>query len=408
MQADRLVTSVLFRRLVALALGCLLAGGLAWAWWFHREAARRAEHEAQKSRIYELVGEHAREARAADPPAPAASARTPEARPYYLTPDIAAQLFPRDHSAETYDPWCYFHHVPNQSLEVAWPEHPKGRWHWVTNSLGLREDSELSVAKPDLRVLVTGDSHTDGFCDNAESFPHEAQSALARDRPGRTVEVINAGNGGFSFYNYLGVLERFLDLAPDAFVVAVYSGNDFQEVLIPHGWFEHVALPATTEAQRDELARLAARNGSANVQFFYSLAWFHQHPEAVETSLAAATGVVSRMRAICDERGIRLLCLLIPGAIDLPWGANAELYEKLRHETSMTEEDLGRNDRIADEFLARLEASGCDTLDARKILRAQAGPWFWTKDLHMNVRGHAALAQALAEKLESWGGRFAR
>ncbi len=388
--------SVALKRVLAVALGCLLAAGLAWAWWLRREASRAAEYEAQRSRIYGLVAEHAREP------------RSPEDRPWYLTPEIAAQLFPRDRSAETYDPWCYFHHVPKRSVTVAWAEHPLGCWHWVTNSLGLREDRELAATKPDLRVLVTGDSHTDGFCDNAESFPHLAQALLARDRPGRSLELINAGNGGFSFYNYAGVLERFLDLAPDAFVVAVYSGNDFQELMIPHGWFEHVALPEASAAQQAEIAQLNAISPAATVQFFHSLAWFHQHPESVETSLAAATGVIARMRARCDAQGIRFLCLLIPGAIDLPWGENAELYEKLRAAAGLSAEDLHGNDRMADEFLSRLRASGCDTLDARESFRGEAGPWFWKRDLHMNVHGHEVLAQALAHKLESWGGRFAR
>jgi lysophospholipase L1-like esterase len=235
-----------------------------------------------------------------------------------------------------------------------------------------------------------------------------AQKHLARDRPGRSVEVINAGNGGFTLYNYAGVLERFLDLAPDAFVVAVYSGNDFEELLIPHGWFEHVALPEPSAAERDELAGLRALSGPATTQFFHSLAWFHRHPETVETSLAAAADVVARMRALCAARGIRFLCLLIPGAVDVPWGANAELFEKLQRAAALSAEDLRGNDRLADEFLARLRASGCDTLDARECFRGQPGPWYWIRDLHLNVHGHEVLAQALAQKLESWGGRFAR
>jgi lysophospholipase L1-like esterase len=384
------------RRLLAVALGCLLAAALAWAWRLGRVALREAEYEAQRRRIHELVSEHAREP------------RNPEARPWYLAPEDAARIFPRDRSSETYDPWSYFHHVPNRSVVVDWAEHPNGCWHWVTNSLGLRQDGELSAARPDLRVLVTGDSHTDGFCDNFESFPHVAQAVLQADRPGRSIELINAGNGGFTFHNYAGVLERFLELEPDAFVVAVYSGNDFQELLIPHAWFEHVALPEPSAAEADALARLRALSTPATTQFFHSLAWFQRHPEAVETSLAAATEIVARMRARCDAHAIRFLCLVIPAAIDLPWGANAELFEKMRLAASLSLDDLRGTERMADEFLARLRASGCDTLDVRADLRAETGPLYWQRDLHLDVRGHAVLGRALARKLESWGGRFAR
>jgi len=395
------------RRLIALALGCLAAWALAWAWSSHRAAQRRDEHEQRKRRIYAIVDEHAQQSPAANSPT-ATAARSPEERAFYLTPELAANLFSSGHSSEVYDPWCYFRHVANGNVAVPWPEHPNGSWHWVTNSLGLREDREIASTKPALRVLVTGDSHTDGFCDNAESFPHVTQRELERDRPAGSVEVINAGNGGFTFYNYAGVLERFLDLAPDAFVVTIYSGNDFQDVMIPHAWFEHVPLPAVNSSDEETYARLRAASRPAYGQFFYSLAWFHHHPEAVEESLAAATHVMSLIRERCDERGIRLLCVLIPSAIDLPWGENAVLFEEMRLAASLTKEDLLRNDRMADELLARLQASGCETLDMRATFRAQTEPCFWTKDLHLNVRGHAACAQTLTRTLESWGGRFAR
>ena len=396
------------RRLAALALGSLLALGLGWAWWLRHAAAQRAEYEAQARRIRKLVAEHARESPAPAAPTPSASTRTPESRPFYLAPDVAAQLFPRDRSSEIYDPWSYYHHKPSLTLSVPWPEHPDGKWSWTTNSLGLREDRELSTTQPDVRILVTGDSHTDGFCNNAESFPHVAERLLARDLPGRSIEVINAGNGGFSFHNYLGVLERFLDAKPDAFVVAVYPGNDFKELLAPNAWFEHVPLVEPTQEQADLLARLGEISSPASVQFFHSLAWFHLHPEEVETSVAAALGLLERMRAICDEHKIRFLCVMLPSAIDLPWGQNAELFERMRAASSMSREDLRGNERMAEELLARLRAKGCDTLDARESLRAVEGPCHWIKDLHLNVRGHTALAQALAQKLESFGGRFAR
>ncbi|MBK7643320.1 MAG: SGNH/GDSL hydrolase family protein [Planctomycetes bacterium] len=384
-------------RMLALALGTLAALACVLCFRAWRASAENAEQEAQRDRILALVEQHAHEA-----------PRAPEGRPFFLEPEDAARLFPRDHSLETYDPWTYFHHKPNRNLKVPWPEHPRGEWHLVTNSLGLREERELAAVKPALRVLVTGDSHTDGFCDASEAFPHVAEAALARERPPGSVEVINAGNGGFNFYNYLGTLERFLDLQPDAFVVAVYPGNDFLELLLPRAWFEHEVLEPPSDEERAEYGRIVQVFQPAYVQYFGSLSRFHRHSELAETSVATATELMLRMRGICDEHGIRFLCMLIPAAIDVPRPQNQDLYQRLREATTMEPSDLQRNDQMADALLARLSKAGCETLDTRPILRAGPGPWYWAKDQHLNVAGNAALGAALAARIRSWGGRFAR
>src|SRR5262245_39985054 len=104
------------RRIAALALGLAATGLVVWLVLVRRAAAQRAEVEAQRARIDAALLAHAR----ADP-APratmqadsAAGARAPELRRYYLDPQDAAILFPRDAAIETYDPWTYFRHKPS-------------------------------------------------------------------------------------------------------------------------------------------------------------------------------------------------------------------------------------------------------------------------------------------------------
>lgn len=417
-------------KLAAVVLGCALGGVALWSYAAGSRALQRARYEEQKSRIHELVREHALQTEHGAPidspaalspgsaPAsaidsaigarPSVAARTPEERAWYLSAELAETLFPRDLSLETYDPWCYFRHKTSQSVHVDWPEHAAGGWTWATNSLGLREDRELSTTRPDLRVLVTGDSHTDGFCDNSESFPHVAEAELARARSGSRIEIVNAGNGGFSFHNYLGVLARFVGLEPDVFVVAVYAGNDFVEVLLPNAYFRRTTLPDETTRERQEKNRAIEISAPASVQAFQELVHFRQHPQAVEQSVRAALSLVSEMHAICDAHGIRMLVLLIPGPHQVAWGENAPLFERFARELVLSPQDLSLTDRVTDVFLDHVREQGIETLDARQILSAETGTWYWKKDFHMNVRAHAAIGRALAQRIASWGGKFAR
>ena len=95
-------------------------------------------------------------------------------------PDVVARYFEIDGELTVYDPYSYFRHRGNLDVERPWEEHPDGRWMLRTNSLGMRRDSEPAAERPDLRVLVVGDSHTDGVCDNDESYCALLEAALAR------------------------------------------------------------------------------------------------------------------------------------------------------------------------------------------------------------------------------------
>ena len=91
---------------------------------------------------------------------------------------VARELFPINVREQPWDELSYMRHIPNRDDPIRMKEVPNGVWSMRTNALGLREDAEPLAAKPDLRILVTGDSHTDGVCENRDSFPHVLQRAL--------------------------------------------------------------------------------------------------------------------------------------------------------------------------------------------------------------------------------------
>ena len=111
-----------------------------------------------------------------------------------------------------YDPVAWVVLKPDSGNDlVPWPEHPSGHIQLHSNNMGFREDAPTQVEKHGYRVLVTGDSHTDGAVNNAESYANVLEALLNQslDPSGATqpVEVINAGVGGTGPHNYLAMLQ---------------------------------------------------------------------------------------------------------------------------------------------------------------------------------------------------------
>jgi lysophospholipase L1-like esterase len=375
---------------LALFLGSCLAVALGWlAWAAARPPTSQETAEAGRRAMVDLLEER----RAAEVE-PSAARTGPEARDLYLPEDVAATLFAVRATAQVYDPWCYHMHKPGIDVDVPWDEHPAGHWRMRTNGQSLREDQELGEGPFDLRVLVTGDSHTDGYCDNRDSFANLLEAALAQP-DGRAIDVLNAGNGAWSFHNYLGLLEKLLSTEPDVFVVCFFAGNDFVEVLTPHAWFARLELPREREdeAAQRKLANQISPPGY--VQSVRSLQWFAHHPELAETAVAAALELMLRAQAICQREGIELVVAGLPDPLQVDREAHAELFERLARELGLDAAALAVNAQLSAELCKRLAAHGVTVLDLAQAFAPGAGPYFWKRDLHLSVLGHAAVARAL-------------
>jgi lysophospholipase L1-like esterase len=345
----------------------------------------------QKSRaVRELIARHAH---AAPEPAPA--------RRYELPNEVASVLFPYG-ATEEYDRWSYYRHKGNQRIRLPLAERPGASFECVTNSLGMREDTEVATQHPGLRILVTGDSHTDGVCENRESWANRLEAALALDRPGTSVEVLNAANGGFSLYNYLGVLEKFVDLEPDGFIVGVYGGNDFREVLFPLAYFSRTEIEDDTPKELVELERGRQLDARAMNQAFRSILSGRAHPEQRARAVRAAIDLTIEMQTICRDRSIRMLCVYIPSPTEVAWKDHAEVFDRFRSELSLSDSDLKRESEMAGEYLAGLRAANIETLDARDVLVPGGGPYFWKAEYHLNLRGHEVIAGAVRARIATW------
>jgi len=96
-----------------------------------------------------------------------------------------------------------------------------------TNSLGFRSDEIRPKKDGTMRILCLGASPTFGWGVQADqAYPALLEKRLAERFPGRKIEVINAGQIGYTSYQGLILLERrLLKYSPDIITVS-YVLND--------------------------------------------------------------------------------------------------------------------------------------------------------------------------------------
>jgi hypothetical protein len=101
-----------------------------------------------------------------------------------------------------------------------WAEHYDGIINMKTNNLGFRRDTDTFPDKVrKIRILVTGDSHIDGVLNNSESCCATLENLLNQSYNDNIYEVINGGVGYYFPRNYLGIINKYLYLSPDIFIV---------------------------------------------------------------------------------------------------------------------------------------------------------------------------------------------
>ncbi len=312
--------------------------------------------------------------------------------------DVARLFFPLSGLGRPYNEKFFFARPPNVGWSSEWPEHPNGAYDLKTNSLGIREDEEPALMKPDLRIIVTGDSHTDGVCSNSESFPNRLELLLQALDPKRKVEVLNMGIGGYTFWNYLGVLEHYAPiLHPDVFVVACYGGNDFYEALGLHRYF--------TKRKGGSIARipealLKAQNTGFVSQELLQVGHILSNPEDEAIAIDVVNAITREMQRVALANQVKLVAVYIPPpSIGQPEHAESELAELLAL-TDWTREDLEIGNRLADGWISWLERHDIPCLDLRSLFRATPEPLYWRADRHINLRANDLIAAQLSKLVD--------
>jgi lysophospholipase L1-like esterase len=312
--------------------------------------------------------------------------------------DDVRRMFAFTEKMHAFDSLTYYRFRAGLEERFEWREHPDGYWTRVTNAAGRRENQEARAERPDLRVAVIGDSHTEGICNNDESFSNRLEARLVAARPGETVEVVNAGTMGWSFYNYLGATRKLLDeLEPDILVVVFFSGNDFVEVLKPAHFHARSLRPPRPEGYWERIRKVTQISSEALTQGLNQVLYFEAHPHEADLALEAARTAFDDIRHTCAERGVPLRIVHVPSAFDLNRPRVRDLLDRFRTVLGLSDYDLGVGRRLTRKVLAHLDATGHEVLDLTDELSAMEGECYWF-DFHINLRAN----ERVAELLEDW------
>lgn len=249
-------------------------------------------------------------------------------------------LFPRYHTGAWYGDYHLRRLRPKSRFLHTSPD---GQWEFRTNGQGFRDAREYTHEKrPGLfRVLVLGDSHTEGFeCRQDHTYSQVLEGALKRS--GLDAEAMNAGISGFSTAEELAFLEaEGLEYRPDA-VVLGFFGNDFEDNL-KAGLFAVDGDRLVVESREhvpgvrvlDTLNAFPPLRWASEHSFLYSVfmntAWerakallLSDARSGLQTEFAIPTEAVSnygevltikllqRMYELCKEKGILFVLVDLP------------------------------------------------------------------------------------------------
>jgi hypothetical protein len=185
------------------------------------------------------------------------------------------------------------------------------------------------------------------------------------------------------------------------FVVAVYGGNDFAELLYMHHALQGTRPKGMTKkaaALRSEAAKMAA---NVMGQCYSQLHLLAVAPEENhELALSLALNLCGEMQTVCRERGIAMVVCFLPCPCDLPHHRAQEEVARANHVLALTAEQQDGTRRLSAAFVDALAATGIPVVDLRSKFAAEPEAPYWRSDLHLDVTGHRLVAEALAPVVE--------
>lgn len=344
-------------------------------------------------------------------------------------------------------------HAPQVDVQVRLAEHDGGSFRFRTNNLGLRRDSETAPEKPDgvLRILVLGDSQTDGYVNNDESFSTLLEAQLAS--AGWRAEVLNAGVAGYSpAQEYLWYDVHGAALQPDLVLVVFYAGNDALDLLDPS---KPNVDPLTGRAIRpkndDEedspsagllgqlrlglLARYAIQAGplagpwrqlglpgapaqaggypaetlvqvfktchGCYLQSLQQAARARRDPQAMEAAVARAGAILVRLDQDVRANHGRLVVAFLPTRWEVEPELAGPTVRSVAGLLGLDASDLDYAARVREAVAQRLAEASVPTIDLLPALTSAvtAEGLYYSRDWHLNPRGHRAAALGLARGL---------
>lgn len=299
------------------------------------------------------------------------------------------------------DSLAVFTHQPNYRFTFDWAEHPRGEIQFQTNNLGFRNDKNITIPKEEneIRVLITGDSHTDGVVYNEESMASVLQGKLNEQAGERNSNlfytVLNGGHGFYSFKNYYGLLQKHQKLGLDHFILVVFTGNDFREALLyeeeskSFGNVMQNMLFRLKRVIQYEIGHDVPLNQGIDQEYY-----FWAHPDEIPKAMKIARQYMSDIQEFCGRYNIELTVALLPSKTE----SDSIFSDQAADELELPKSLVNKNEELTKDFTNWLEKENFTVLDLSIPLGQKEMKLYWDRDLHINHHAHEAIGEYLFEK----------
>jgi len=302
----------------------------------------------------------------------------------YFKPDSTA-MFIHKTNIQIYDNWG----TPEQKLTTE----------RRTNNLGFREDKDI-VAKQanEYRVLVTGDSHTDGVLKhNRESFVNIWEEKLNEFNSIFQYNCINGGVGYYTFRNYHGFLKKYLYLKPEVFLINVFTGNDFREAAIFED--DRTSVSNVFRSLRMRLHRKFQSNTQKKTPYTQGLEqilFFESFPAEKERTMQLSQQYLLKIKELCKQENIRLIVTLLPSKLDV----NPTFEKEVQELYHLDDETMNVNQELTKTLTNFLIRENIEYFDLKPVLQNATEKVYWDEDLHINPKAHQIIGDFLFKEID--------
>lgn len=277
---------------------------------------------------------------------------------------------------------------------------PQLPYHVTIDSLGYREEGQMSRAKPpgEVRIILLGDSFTFGYLvDDEETLPSQLEH-LIQSQCGDSVRIVNAGVGGSSIETAAVMAERAKSLGVDI-AVLTFTENDVTDLAAP--MWEQLAANRASKSRfpMSIVYPVARRLATWNLLLRAQATWTAR--QAVRTAPVRSTSAgngndstliglreeyamrLRRLRGELDQVGVPLIFAIFPSHYSV-YGADPA-------EQILWVEQTAR-------------AEGITTVNYLDVLRRDGRPredlFLFPFDGHPSAKAYAVAAPVLARALE--------
>lgn len=310
---------------------------------------------------------------------------------------------------------------------------------WTINADGHRGPRAGERGPAAYRIAALGDSFTFGYgVEEEQAWPRRLEAMLNEGRsPGRRVEVLNLGIGGYGTWQEAALLDEICARwKPDLALVAFYIGNDPQDNTrtapagetgarqegegTPAGAAPiegaRASLPSRAErlkrwlGGRSQLYNLVAtraddllvRTGARRLVYPFEMDILRPGatPE-VARAWEDTRRALARLADVARRHDVRLVLLLVPmkhQVSDAVWRRLLQYYGGLSEGDGAGSFDRERPQRM---LAGIATGEGIELLDLLPALREDAraagdgSVLYWPRDQHWTARGHEAAARAI-------------